>query len=100
MPATNDASQARFTQVDPSGQEKNSYAYASCNPINGREPTGLECGGAIFGLATGAAGLIASRIGVVAGAPTVALGAVAAAGFAVSAGGVSYSVRDVVESCG
>jgi RHS repeat-associated protein len=45
-----DTSQARFTQMDPSGQEQNPYAYAVCNPINGKDPSGLatSCDGAIY----------------------------------------------------
>jgi RHS repeat-associated protein len=31
----------RFTQVDPSAQEANRYAYVSCNPINATDPSGL-----------------------------------------------------------
>ncbi|WP_442545223.1 RHS repeat domain-containing protein [Arthrobacter sp. KN11-1C] len=34
----------RFTQVDPSGQESNRYAYVGCNPINAKDPTGLDFG--------------------------------------------------------
>ncbi|MDY7542127.1 RHS repeat-associated core domain-containing protein [Cryobacterium sp. 5B3] len=32
----------RFTQVDPSGQEANRYAYAGCNPISFADPSGLS----------------------------------------------------------
>ena len=32
---------ARFTQPDPSGQEPNTYNYATCNPANSTDPTGL-----------------------------------------------------------
>jgi RHS repeat-associated protein len=31
----------RFTQLDPSGQEQNRYLYASANPINNTDLTGL-----------------------------------------------------------
>jgi RHS repeat-associated protein len=31
----------RFTQPDPSGQEKNSYLYAAGDPINNTDPSGL-----------------------------------------------------------
>lgn len=37
-----DPTQARFTQQDPSGQEANAYLYASGNPINASDPSGLE----------------------------------------------------------
>lgn len=36
-----DPSQGRFTQFDPSGQEANPYGYAGCNPISGKDPSGL-----------------------------------------------------------
>lgn len=36
-----DSSLGRFAQMDPSGQEKNPYAYASCNPISSSDPSGL-----------------------------------------------------------
>lgn len=94
-----EAREGRFTQMDPSGQEQNPYTYAACNPINGSDPTGLDCAGAWYGLVTSAVGLVASGVGVIAGAPTLVLGAVAAAGFAVSAGGLVYSIGDVVSSC-
>lgn len=44
----------RFTQVDPSGQESNRYAYVGCNPINASDPSGLS---ACFGLGAAAAGI-------------------------------------------
>ena len=36
-----DAELGRFTQMDPSGQEANPYAYSSGNPVNSSDPTGL-----------------------------------------------------------
>ncbi len=36
-----DPALGRFTQPDPSGQEKNPYLYASGDPINNTDPTGL-----------------------------------------------------------
>jgi RHS repeat-associated protein len=54
-----DAAQGRFTQVDPSGQETNPYAYAANNPIGSRDPSGLWTefdGWTIFYGIVGAAG--------------------------------------------
>ncbi|MFG3101732.1 RHS repeat-associated core domain-containing protein [Streptomyces sp. NPDC048182] len=39
-----DANIGRFTQPDPSGQEKNPYLYAEGDPINRIDPTGLWTG--------------------------------------------------------
>lgn len=36
-----DTAQARFTQFDPSGQERNPYAYASGDPIGASDASGL-----------------------------------------------------------
>ncbi|PRY67166.1 RHS repeat-associated protein [Glaciihabitans tibetensis] len=36
-----DSTTGRFTQMDPSGQEANPYAYAGCNPVNAKDPSGL-----------------------------------------------------------
>jgi RHS repeat-associated protein len=36
-----DTTTGRFTQMDPSGQEANPYAYALADPINKSDPTGL-----------------------------------------------------------
>ncbi|MBF4511427.1 RHS repeat-associated core domain-containing protein [Plantibacter sp. VKM Ac-2885] len=35
----------RFLQMDPSGQEAHPYAYAGCNPIGQKDPTGLDVSG-------------------------------------------------------
>ncbi|MFF3711790.1 RHS repeat-associated core domain-containing protein [Streptomyces phaeochromogenes] len=60
----------RFTQPDPSGQEKNPYLYAEGDPVNRIDPTGLfsfgdflkdTVGGALVGAAGGcAAGAVGS----------------------------------------
>ncbi|MEU6407095.1 RHS repeat-associated core domain-containing protein [Streptomyces sp. NPDC046985] len=44
----------RFTQTDPSGKESNAYAYATGDPVNRLDSTGLSNSGAeyaLFGLA-------------------------------------------------
>lgn len=43
-----DPSIGRFTQHDPTGQEANPYAYASCNPVNAKDPTGTSCARAVL----------------------------------------------------
>ncbi|MEW2390121.1 RHS repeat-associated core domain-containing protein [Streptomyces venezuelae] len=75
----------RFTQRDPSGQEKNPYLYAEGDPVNRIDPTGLlswsdvgsSIGGAVAGLAAGAA-VGAACVGT-AGAGCVAAGVVTGA---------------------
>ncbi|WP_344779163.1 RHS repeat-associated core domain-containing protein, partial [Microbacterium marinilacus] len=46
-----DTGLGRFTQMDPSGQESNPYAYAISNPINYSDPSGLSAAGVLFDLA-------------------------------------------------
>ncbi|MET9395500.1 RHS repeat-associated core domain-containing protein [Streptomyces sp. NPDC006624] len=49
-----DASIGRFTQPDPSGQEKNPYLYAEGDPVNRIDPQGtLSMGGVLEGLGKG-----------------------------------------------
>jgi RHS repeat-associated protein len=58
-----DTGAGRFTQFDPSGQESNPYAYAACNPINAKDPTGLDAAcilGVLAGL--GVAFLVVTEI--------------------------------------
>ncbi|MFD5377085.1 RHS repeat-associated core domain-containing protein [Streptomyces griseoincarnatus] len=49
----------RFTQPDPSGQEKNPYLYAEGDPVNRIDPTGLLSLGEGLGLAGTVVGLAA-----------------------------------------
>lgn len=54
---------ARFTQLDPSGQEANSYAYANCDPTSlddpeGTDATAFKCAAAGGVIAVGAAFLL------------------------------------------
>lgn len=66
----------RFTQVDPSGQETNRYAYVSCNPINATDPSGLQSAGcwwaAAYAGGSGAVWLISAGL---------LLGTIASGGF-------------------
>jgi RHS repeat-associated protein len=100
----------RFTQPDPSGQEKNPYLYAGGDFINNSDPTGLfslpdvgsAIGGAVAGLAAaavvGAACAGTAGIGcVAAGAVTGALWGGAGAGLgAVVAGGDAEDAENAV----
>ncbi|MBV1942170.1 RHS repeat-associated core domain-containing protein [Streptomyces sp. BV286] len=61
----------RFTQPDPSGQEKNPYLYAEGDPVNRIDPNGLFS--------------FADTVGIVAGAAAVGVVGLACAGTAVVA---------------
>ena len=39
----------RFTQWDPTGQEKNPFGYSDANPINSADPSGQAAISTIFG---------------------------------------------------
>ncbi|OUD03132.1 Wall-associated protein [Streptomyces swartbergensis] len=92
----------RFTQPDPSGQEKNPYLYAGGDPINNSDPTGLfsfsdvlDKGSDVFGVVTGCVA------GVGAAAETGVITYAAAVGGVVG-GGVGSAVgagAAVVGSC-
>lgn len=57
-----DATTGRFTQSDPAGQESNPYAYAGCNPVNSKDPSGLDaCAGALIGGALTVVGVIGAE---------------------------------------
>ncbi|MFT7871324.1 MULTISPECIES: RHS repeat-associated core domain-containing protein, partial [Amycolatopsis] len=76
---------ARFTQPDPTGQEENSYAYGTGDPVNNSDPAGsddgVKCATAIWS----AAGTLISGGGSIralfVGAKTAASGSGAASGF-------------------
>lgn len=95
-----DPTVGRFTQYDPSGQEANPYAYASCNPINGSDPTGTECTplklagyvGAFSGAGAGAgalAGLIIGALPLPIDALTIPAGLTVGTGVGAALGAVS-----------
>jgi len=84
-----DATTGRFIQFDPAGQEANPYAYAGCNPVNAKDPTGLSaCSEAIFGAVGAGIAVFFTGVAVVglAATSTVTLGggALAAVGIATS----------------
>lgn len=72
-----DATLGRFTQMDPAGQAINPYSYASCNPANRADATGLDnCWSLSFaGIAHGAVWTTAvAATGVAGPAGTAAVG--------------------------
>ncbi|MHA7267196.1 RHS repeat-associated core domain-containing protein [Arthrobacter halodurans] len=94
-----DAVTGRFTQPDPSGQEANTYAYAECNPINLKDPSGLapstcQVSGATTAGLTAATGALAVwsvvATGTIVGAPAgvVLTAATAAAGAGAALSGI------------
>ncbi|MFJ4343487.1 RHS repeat-associated core domain-containing protein, partial [Streptomyces sp. NPDC088915] len=64
-----DANIGRFTQPDPSGQEKNPYLYAEGDPVNRIDPTGLFSLDAA--LAGGVVGALALAAGTALGGPVI-----------------------------
>ncbi|WP_344358281.1 RHS repeat-associated core domain-containing protein [Streptomyces gobitricini] len=106
-----DPNTSRFTQPDPSGQETNPYLYATGDPINRIDPSGLgwlqKVGGvisdseSIVGAATGCiAGLgAASETGIIqaAGVFGGGIGAVGAAvGSCALGGAMGYAGMDII----
>jgi RHS repeat-associated protein len=57
-----DPTLARFTQPDPSGKEPNTYNYASCNPVNSTDPSGLFGWGDAWNGLVAAAGVVGDCI--------------------------------------
>ncbi|WP_460945016.1 RHS repeat-associated core domain-containing protein [Okibacterium endophyticum] len=94
-----DASQGRFTQMDPSGQEAHPYAYAGCNPINSKDPQGTSCTSAFLVYAGATFVAVATAVGGIVTAPT-GVGAVL---FGIALTGellvVTGSYIDVLEQC-
>ncbi|OLZ48895.1 hypothetical protein BS329_23830 [Amycolatopsis coloradensis] len=97
----------RFTAPDPTGQERNSYAYSQADPINNSDPTGGSTGStwgaAVGGLVGGiVVGGLAASCPLTAGAGCVGagivmggLGGAAGAGLGSSiGGGTREEVRD------
>lgn len=68
-----DANQGRFTQPDPSGQERNAYTYVTNNAINRTDVTGTISTLGWIGIGVGVVGLAASGAGL-----PIALGVVEA----------------------
>jgi RHS repeat-associated protein len=105
-----DPSLGRFTQFDQSGQESNPFSYATCNPINATDPTGLDalgCGAGILGIIASTVGLAASVVTLIlstaaeipsAGLATLA-GIVGVAGLSASLVGEVLSIGALVTQC-
>ncbi|MET7678587.1 RHS repeat-associated core domain-containing protein, partial [Streptomyces seoulensis] len=73
----------RFTQPDPSGQEFNPYLYATSDPVNNIDPTGLSNSSLGYvNFALGAIGAAAGIVGLVAASPVV-VGVAAGVGAAI-----------------
>ena len=66
-----DTTTARFTQMDPTGQEPNPYTYAGGNPCNNTDPTGTltqdQCDYAMIGATTILSGVVGVFTGFLAG---------------------------------
>ncbi len=103
-----DTTLGRFTQPDPTGQEANPYAYAGCNPINSKDPSGqssvtciasvlvaVGASGLLFYEIVGLIGLIVTPEPVITKAAAFALGVKIAATAAVAVG----SALLAIESC-
>ena len=77
----------RFTQPDPSGQEPNTYNYASCNPTNNTDPTGRfgGCGNEWFQFG---AGFVGFAVGVFTAPTVIGIGALIIGGSATIDGGL------------
>ncbi|MGW6529114.1 RHS repeat-associated core domain-containing protein [Streptomyces venezuelae] len=99
----------RFTQRDPSGQEKNPYLYAEGDPVNRIDPTGLfsfkdlgidtligTIGGAVTGCVGGA--VTAGIVGSAAGPGGTTVGALGGCAVGAAAGGSAGAAGGVVTS--
>ncbi|TFC28828.1 type IV secretion protein Rhs [Cryobacterium sp. TMT1-3] len=93
----------RFTQYDPSGQEAHPYAYASCNPINAKDPSGLGAFCTFAPLAVAALGFLTAQVGLTAavlaitgvGAPAAAVVGLVAAALGVETAGIGLIILSV-----
>ncbi|WP_385645524.1 RHS repeat-associated core domain-containing protein [Streptomyces sp. SudanB91_2054] len=94
-----DPTLGRFTQPDPSGQEKNAYLYADGDPVNRTDPTGLWDWGKFTsktlgtGVAGGAGGCAAGALGSIWTGP----GALAGCGVGAATGAVGGLVTGAVD---
>ena len=105
-----DATTGRFTQMDPSGQESQPYAYAGCNPINSKDPSGLaptDCQNAQFGLALAFGGSLTSLgvavlgagVATVAGPVGIAIAVLGTIGFIIGGVSLVLAAGNVLNEC-
>jgi RHS repeat-associated protein len=99
-----DATTGRFTQFDPAGQEATPYAYAGCNPVNAKDPSGLltqSCTGALLFAGAAVIGLIIGTIVLPGGLASVGLGygALITLGYILGVSGTVYSVGTALTDC-
>ncbi|QCR42094.1 hypothetical protein C1N74_15995 (plasmid) [Microbacterium sp. SGAir0570] len=96
-----DTTQGRFTQMDPSGQEDNAYAYASCNPINIQDPTGLagwQCALDVTAVIGGAYTAV-QILGLLSGSVTLGFGTLVTTAFLLNGVATAFDVASATESC-
>ncbi|MEV7550402.1 RHS repeat-associated core domain-containing protein [Amycolatopsis sp. NPDC089917] len=60
----------RFTQPDPTGQERNAYAYGEADPINNSDPTGAASRACVNAGVTSILGLLGTTAAYVTSAAT------------------------------
>jgi RHS repeat-associated protein len=97
-----DPNTGRFTQPDPSGQERNPYDYAGNSPLNFVDESGLSTASDVIGTAAATAGLIFGFIALVTLAPEATPLVVAATvgGFEATVAGEGVAIGcDFAESC-
>ncbi|WP_125131809.1 RHS repeat-associated core domain-containing protein [Microbacterium sp. 10M-3C3] len=100
-----DTSLGRFTQTDPSGQESHPYGYAGCNPINGKDPSGLisqACAddlASIYGSLISAALSLAALVGYSSTGIGLVLGALYAINFILNTTQAAFALASATRSC-
>ncbi|PJE99504.1 hypothetical protein CUT44_02980 [Streptomyces carminius] len=90
----------RFTQPDLSGKETSSYLYATGDPVNHTDPTGLSCSAAVIGAMAGVGGFLIGTAGMLTTPMTGgASSAVAFWGYQVAAVGLGPSIGGLFSEC-
>lgn len=87
----------RFTQLDPTGQEVNPYAYANDDPVNYLDPTGTNA----WTCAAAAGSTLLAYTAIFVSIPASGgITAAAAIGISSSVVGTGYGISEVVQECG